>query len=431
VDDDSDGFGVHDTVDPAFCSDSTTTGTADGSPGDYKRVTVNATWTVRGKTRTVRQVTLLPPGGTGDAPTVASLQPRSGTAGQPLVITSQTPTTYTFDATTTNKPSYMSWLIDGTPNQTCPPITSTCGGSLNSWFFTWDIGAPTIDNTSGSPNLGKCISPVGSSSYVYDGTYQVWAQPLDSNGLAGSASSTPVTINRCVPIPPPNFNVTGQEPAYNGPVDVEWNDNPEGDVVGYKVFRGTSLSNFTPICPASATAAPIAEMNTCIDPTPPAHQPGVPIYYAAIAYDQDQTGAIRAGALAYLDSESPTNKAPKAPTNLTATASGGTVTVTWTIPATPLDPDTGDTIASYRVYRRLPPTPTTTPWTYQDRLSYQRPPDDGYDSVTAFCNGSTTSGTVCSYTDTNPGGVVHQYTVKSVDTHLRESNVPGGAVPTA
>jgi hypothetical protein len=393
-------------------------------------VTVNATWTVRGKTRTVRQVTLLPPGGTGDSPAVASLQPRSGTAGQPLLITATTPTTYTFDATTTNTPSYMSWLIDGTPNQTCPPITTTCGGSVNSWFFTWDIGTPNIDNTSGSPNLGKCISPVGTSSYVYDGTYQVGALPLDTHGQAGSASSTPVTINRCVPIPPPNFNATGQEPSYVGPVDIEWNDNPEGDVVGYKVFRGTSLAALTPVCPATTTAAPIAEMNSCIDPAPAAYTKNVAAYYAVIAYDQAGNGSLRTGAIASLDSQALADKAPKAPTNLTAAASGGNVTVTWKIPPTPLDPDTGDTTDSYRVYRRLPPTPTSTAWIYQDRLSYQFPPNEAYDSVTSFCNGLTTSGTVCSYTDTSTGAVVHQYTVKAVDTHLRESNVPGGAIPT-
>src|SRR3954468_257789 len=67
VDDDSDGFGPHDSADPAFCSDSTSTGTADDEPGDYKRVSVAVTWTVRGQSRSMRQVTLVLPGGTGDA----------------------------------------------------------------------------------------------------------------------------------------------------------------------------------------------------------------------------------------------------------------------------------------------------------------------------------------------------------------------------
>src|SRR2546423_1826474 len=53
VDDNSDGYGVHDGADPAFCSDNTTTGTADDSPGDYKRVSATVTWTAGGNTRTV------------------------------------------------------------------------------------------------------------------------------------------------------------------------------------------------------------------------------------------------------------------------------------------------------------------------------------------------------------------------------------------
>jgi prepilin-type N-terminal cleavage/methylation domain-containing protein len=415
VDDDSDGYGAHDTADPAFCSDNTTTGTADANPSDLKRVTVNATWTVGGKTRSVRQVTLLPPGGTGDAPAVTALQPRSGTAGQPLLITALTPTTYTFDATTINAPQSMSWLIDGTPNQLCPPLTTTCGGSANSWFFSWNIGAPTIDTTSGSPNQNKCVAPTG-TSYVYDGTYQVGALPLDGNGIAGTAASTPVTINRCTPIQPPNFNATGRDTSLgSGPIDVEWDDNPEGDVVGYKVFRGTTVANGVQICPASPTAPPDDTLRSCIDPSPPAYNRNSALYYGVYAYDQDSTGAVRQGALAYVEVNIAQNAAPKAPTNLAAAASGGTVTFSWKIPIAPLDPDFGDTIESFRVYRRA--AGAAGAWTYLDRID----PTVGYDSVSAFCGGSISPGAACSFTDASTGGTTHQYMVTSVDSHLRES----------
>jgi len=162
VDDDSDGYGPHDSADPAFCSDSTSTGTADDEPGDYKRVTVTATWTTNGKTRTMRQVTLALPGGTGDAPAVTDVHPTNpmATAGQPLLVTTQpTPSQITLSATTTNKPGSVSWLIDGTPSETCPPATTTCTGSANSWSFTWQLPAPTIDTTPSSPNLNKCVAP--------------------------------------------------------------------------------------------------------------------------------------------------------------------------------------------------------------------------------------------------------------------------------
>jgi prepilin-type N-terminal cleavage/methylation domain-containing protein len=421
VDDDSDGYGVHDSADPAFCSDNTSTGTADSQPSDYKRVTVTASWAADGQNRTIRQVTLVPPGGTGDAPAATDVHPTSPTAtgGQPLIISSRpTPSQVVFSATTTNSPSYMSWLIDGTAAATCPPTISTCTGSGNSWSFTWNIGAPSTDTTSGSPNLNMCIAATGSTSYVYDGTFQVGAQPLDSNGIAGTAASTPVTINRCAPIPPPNPNATGRDKSI-GPIDIEWDDNPEGDLVGYKVYRGTSLTNGTAVCPPNATDPPTPGMHSCVDTAPPAYNKNSTLYYGVYAYDQDTTGAVRQGALSYVEVNLAQNTAPKAPTSLAAAAASGGVAVTWTNPPSPFDPNAGDTIDSYRVYRRA--AAASGAWTYADRIN-----PDGYDSMTAFCNGSISPGAACSFTDANTGGVTHQYMVTSVDTHLRESvYIPG------
>src|SRR3954464_13363822 len=141
VDDDSDGYGAHDSADPLFCSDNTTTGTADTQPGDYKRVAVTATWTVKGQTRTMKQVTLVPPGGVGDAPAATDVHATSpsASAGQPLLITTRpNPPQITFGATATNNPGYMSWLIDGTPLLTCPPTTTSCSGAGSAWCFPWD-----------------------------------------------------------------------------------------------------------------------------------------------------------------------------------------------------------------------------------------------------------------------------------------------------
>src|SRR3954468_23494656 len=383
VDDDSAGYGPHDSADPLFCADNTTTGTADTQPGDYKRVAVTATWTANGQTKTMKQVTLVPPGGVGDAPAAIDVPPTSPTAsaGQPLLISTRpNPTQIVFSATTTNNPGYMSWLIDGSPLLTCPPTNTSCSGSGNAWSFTWTIGTPTIDTTAGSPNQNKCVAPTGSSTYVYDGTYQVGAEPLDSNGLAGTASSTPVTINRCAPIQPPNFNATGRDKFQSGAIDIEWDDNPEGDLVGYKVFRGTSLADGVPVCPPNASDPPTQGMHTCIDPSPPAYIKSSPLYYGVYAYDQDTAGAVRGGALSYIEVNQAQNAAPKTPSDLAASASGGKVNVTWTIPASPLDPDAGDTIEAFRVYRRA--ASASGPWTYADRL----PPDQAYDSMTSFCN---------------------------------------------
>lgn len=424
VDDDSDGFGVHDTADPAFCSDSTTTGTTDDRAGDYKRVTVTASWTAAGQARTAKSVTLLPPGGAGDAPVVTNVQARLGTAGQPYSITALTPTTHVFDATATNSPTSMSWMIDGTVNQTCPPNTTTCTGSGANWSFTWNIGAPSIDNVAGSVNQGKCVAPTGTATYTFDGTYQVGALPLDGNGLAGTAASTPVTINRCTPIQPPNFNATGRDKfmpaggAAGGWVDIEWDDNPEGDIVGYKVFRGTSATNGVQICPPNATDPP-QDIYNCIDRNPTAYNKNNALYYGVYAYDQSPTGAVRQGALAYVEVNTAQNSAPKAPTNITATGTNGNITVGWKIPAAPFDPDTGDTVESFRVYRR---SNTGTAWDPAMRIEY--------DTMAALCGGSVAAGASCSFNDTLGGGT-HQYLVTSVDSHLRESDIPNSGLPTA
>jgi prepilin-type N-terminal cleavage/methylation domain-containing protein len=427
VDDDSDGYGVHDSADPLFCADNTTTGTADTQAGDYKRVAVTASWTANGQAKTMRQVTLVPPGGVGDAPAVTDVHATNpvAAAGQPLLVSTRpNPSQIVFSATATNGPSYMSWLIDDSPALTCPPLVVGCSVSGNTWGFTWNIGTPTVDSTSGSVNLGKCIAPATSSGYVFDGTYQVGALPLDSDGLAGSAASAPVTINRCAPIPAPNFNATGRDAVGVNVIDVEWDDNPEGDIVGYKVFRGTSAASGTPVCPPNASDPPTPEMHSCIDPAAPLYKNSA-FYYGVYAYDQDTSGAVRQGALAYVEVNLDQDKAPKTPTNLSASRSGGNVVVGWTNPAAPFDPDTGDTIESYRVYRRA--VGATGPWSYTDRLD----PDVAYDSMTAFCNGSVAPGAPCSFTDTSPGAAQHQYMVTSVDSHLRESVYITSVAPTA
>jgi hypothetical protein len=135
-----------------------------------------------------------------------------------------------------------------------------------------------------------------------------------------------------------------------------------------------------------------------------------PFYYAVYAYDQDTTGAVRQGGVSYRDVNDG-DKAPSRPGSLAASASGGNATVTWTIPS---DPD--DFVESFRVYRRAAGTPLSTAWDVPNRLT-----PDGYDSATAFCANQTAVGSTCSFTDTNTGGVAHQYMVTAVDSKLRES----------
>src|SRR5215212_1483037 len=68
VDDPVDGLGVHDST---YCSASSSG--SDSQPVDYKRISVTASWNVKGVQRSVTQTTLLATKGTKDAPAVTSL----------------------------------------------------------------------------------------------------------------------------------------------------------------------------------------------------------------------------------------------------------------------------------------------------------------------------------------------------------------------
>lgn len=400
VDDGADGYGAHGASDPNWCADSTQTGTADGQSHDYKRLSVTASWTAGGQTKTLTQAGLVPSTGKGDLPATTLVTPT--TAG---TITSKTTTSVGFNVTAINAPATLSWLVDGQTLGTCPPSTSTCSGSGGAWAFTWGLGTPVTDTNSSSPNYGKCIA----GNYVYDGTHTVSARAFTTAGLTGDAATAQVTLDRCAPIPPPNFEATEREK--NTPVvDTEWTDSPEDDVIGYRVYRGTSTSTGTLVCPPNATDPPL-KTTSCTDPNPPAYTSS-PYYYGVYAYDRAPNGTERQGALSYINVNSG-NKAPKAPGGPKAVLNAdGTVSVTWTVPGSPVDPDTGDTIASFRIYRR-DGNQGGTP-SYTDRYDY--------DAIDAYCGTGWVSGTTCTFTDTATGGTQHTYNVTSVDTHLRESS---------
>jgi hypothetical protein len=94
-----------------------------------------------------------------------------------------------------------------------------------------------------------------------------------------------------------------------------------------------------------------------------------------------------------------TNTAPAPPGTLTATASEGNTVLSWDASAG--DPDAGDSVDFYRIYR--------------DGTAYA----DRYDR--------TGTGAELTYTDTQTDGVAHLYRVVAVDTQLAESAFSNGA----
>jgi hypothetical protein len=342
------------------------------------------------------QVTQVPVANSATAPAVTSVQMTSP-AASPITGTA---TSATFSVTTTESPASMTWLARGTPMGTCPPATSSCTGSANAWSFTWNLGTPVKDAS------GLCLP----GSYAYDGVYDVGAQAQDANGQTAGPNTIDVTLNRCSALPPASMLATGRN-GTTSLVDVEWDPSPESDVVGYRVYEGTTLTSRTPVCPAVvsggqylAATAPTA----CVDTSPLAYSNQNPAYYMVVAVDRDASGALREGATSYYNVNDG-NRAPNAVTNLTATRSTSGVTLSFSLPNN-LDQDSGDTIGTFRVYRK-DGTVTGNP-AVTDRITRINLAD--------VCTGST-----CTYLDTGAVGSTRTYWITSVDTHLAESSYTG------
>jgi len=292
VDDPADGRGPHDSG--AFCAGVGDSGTTDDNPDDYKRVTVDVTWSTAGRERSLRQVAVINNPGNAGGPSVAKLEisPPAGT----LVTTDLVHVGLT--ATTSQPAAAVSFLVDGVP---AGPAT----GTTSSWTFAWSI------------------------SGLVDGTHLVTAQAFDSEGLSGAPRSVTITLNRFLPAAPKGV-VGGRNESV---VDLEWLPNKELDVAGYRVFRGLPGVNPTLVCPLTRESA-------CQDTSPPAGE----LTYYVVADDLDTSGDYRDGLpsapITVLETATP----PGAPTGLTATRTDGTTTLRWTAPS-------DGSVAFYRIYR--------------------------------------------------------------------------------
>jgi prepilin-type N-terminal cleavage/methylation domain-containing protein len=352
-----------------FCSDSGA-GTLDKNPEDYRRVTVTVSWTDRGVDRQVHESLLVNNPGSAGAPAARTLDiddadaAKSSTTNQ---VTSDADNKLRFTLTTSSRPTTLHWLLDGTSQE---PITS---GSGLSWNFEWSLGPADIDGS------------------VVDGTYVVSAEAFDSYGVAGPSRSLTVSLNRT----PPD-KVTGVaggrtgDPAQpqNQVVDLEWLPSRERDIVGYSVERVDAANNVVEVCARK-------DQTTCIDGNPPV-QDGLKYYVYAWDTDpvsgQPRKGPYASDALVVRLGNNP----PNPPTAVTAAVQAdGSVQLNWLRPV-PDDPDAGDKVAFYRIYR--------------DGTAY----DARY---AAWID----SGLTVQFIDGNTGGTAHEYWVTAVDTNYAES----------
>jgi prepilin-type N-terminal cleavage/methylation domain-containing protein len=366
-DDARDGGGTHSAGD--FCADSVAAGTADRNPEDYRRVRVEVRWEDRGTERTVHQTVLVNNPGSAGAPAVRTL----GIASTPPPVAIDPDTDHVWDTvaagdvipfalTTSSRPATLHWLLDGTSQE---PITN---GANLSWAFGWPVGA------------------AGAEGSVVDGTYVVSAEAFDTYGVSGPSRSLTVTLNRLPPNKPESLagGRTG-DPATPADqiVDLVWLPNPERDIIGYSVERTDAAGNVVQVCARE-------DVTACRDEDPPVEDG---LTYRLYSWDRDHdTGQPRISVASdplVIDMGNNPPAPPVAPQAVLQ--ADGSVQLTWTRPS-PEDPDGGDSIAFFRVYRD----------------------GTGVDARYADWDGTE-------FNDGNTGNVAREYWITSVDSRYGES----------
>jgi Tfp pilus assembly protein PilV len=330
---------------------------SDQNPNDYKRIVVLVRWNKGFGTRYALQSTTVPNPGLAAAPVVTSLTPASLTVAPGDRVLN-------FNVVLNRTPAAVPWYVDGTAH-------GQATGSGVNWAFSWDLG-PVNTTTGGTPN----------SNEILDGTYVVSAKGVDAYGQAGTAKASTVIINRRVPYAPINPHAGRND--NNGYID--WGANAERDVLGYNVYRVGS---------PDWNVCSMVKVTRCKDTGLPT---GSAQYYVR-AVDRDSSGNLRNGDPSATVSvpaadQSPPVVCPLVDGGTLRGAKSGTNTILSWSPVT--DPDAGDSILFYRIYR------------------------DGTDWVDNYY-GSTASGTSTAFTDAQTDGDQHTYYVVAVDQSYMES----------
>jgi hypothetical protein len=331
---------------------------ADSNPNDYKRIVVLVRWNKGLGSRYALQSTTVPNPGQSAAPALMSLLPVS----QNVAPGTQT---LTFTATFSWQPAAVVWYVDGTAQ-------GQATGSGTNWSFQWDLGAVSATST---PNADE----------ILDGVYLVSSKGFDTYGQSGTAKASTVNINRRIPYPPSNPHVGRND----GRAYVEWGANGERDVEGYRVYRKTSGSD-------QLVCGLVARPTRCRENGMPS---GDQSYYV-VAVDRDSSGNQREGEHSDLVTVPATDTPPNPPPTVVAAKSGQNTVLSWTAAS---DPDAGDSILFYRIYR------------------------DGTDWINDYYD-RTSTGSNLSYTDTSTDGDVHTYWVVAVDQEYTESRPLGSGV---
>jgi len=359
VDDPKDGYGNHSGGD--FCAGSA--GSEDTNPEDYKRVTVTAEWTRDGVKRTTSQAGIL-----GHETSNSGIDIDFVKIPNSPITDNTSPLGFTVQ--TTEVAAKIVYTVAGVVKFTDTP-------SSTSSDFDWVVDG-------------------GADGHVYDGTYVISATAYDSKGRPGPTRSVTIKLNRdparaVTPSPP-----FGGWNARLGIVEIEWNRNPEPDVMGYRVWRERANSTNKRLA-CEFLNQPTA--TSCIDTIPQNQQ----VDYTVVALDTDPlTLAPREGAIQTSLNVKKTTNQPTAPSSLSASTSSGNVVLDWPASPTPAYSSANfppQAIRFYRVYR----------------------------NGTAVSNRIAVS-TSTTFTDQNAAGKGYKYYVTAVDKDFSEST-PVGPVP--
>ncbi len=392
LDDPSDGYGNH-TSPPSsggsWCPDVATNGTADSNPDDYKRLSVTITQPSQ-TFATVQQTDLIYNRPT-HGPAVNCLSTNTNCPGVNQSLTSGS--SLAFNVTTTSVASAIQWLVNGNPPD---------GSQLPTGAF--DPYQPTSTSSTFTWNFPTA-----------DGTYTIAALGFDGNGSQGTRSALQITLNRHQAIAPTTVGA-GWNHQING-VDVQWAPSVDQDILYYKLYHQYGTNS-----PAAVSGCTQVTGTSCSDLSAPSpNPPATPTcqnppqsyttanYYWVVGVDKDPTtGQPREStALSPKVDANLCDHPPSAPANLSGTLTGGVMKLSWSLPVSPVDPDTGDSIEAWRIYR----------WNSTGSAQF---PGSRLDLVGSL---DSTGNPVTTYSDPNadPAGVTQSYCVTAVDTHLNES----------
>jgi prepilin-type N-terminal cleavage/methylation domain-containing protein len=343
---------------------------------DFRRVTVTLGWNTGRGNQTMSMVSLVnnPSGGLG---------PRI-TAFPTFALQVTTGTTATVNAVTTTAAS-LRWNSDGTPNGS----GDATGGPLN-WQAVWQLGPKAIGLPTSTANWQNLQYTAGST--VLDGTYTLTGQAFDDRGIAGDSRASVLPLNRSTPI-----TVMGFEAGRNfniGKLEFRWNQNPELDIIGYKVFDlgpddQIGNGNDTLMCETASVDA-----TSCVAST---SMPSGNPTFGVVAYDRETIGDSTSNPRRsdYAEPVTITSTQPSEPTGLGYPPLSTVPALSWG------HPDVG-AVRFFRIYRATGTSGSCCSVAQRYDL---------------------TTGNITSWTDPNPPafGVTVRYWVTAVGPGLNES----------